>query len=117
MKPFKLPIVTLLAASFLLSCINETKVSAQNSVETGKPSADYKPAFEGQTRINAIKSSTPYTATVINSKLDRPWGISVMPDGRFFITQKEGTMVILLANGTLSKKITGLPKVDDSGQG
>ncbi len=40
-----------------------------------------------------------------------------MPDGRFLITQKEGTMVILLANGKLDKKISGLPKVDDSGQG
>ena len=117
MKTFKLPILSLLAASFLLSCINKSNVSAQNSVEKGKPSADYKPAFEGQTRIKAINSSTPYTASVINNKLDRPWAVSVMPDGRFLITQKEGTMVILLANGSLSKKITGLPKVDDSGQG
>lgn len=117
MKPIRLHFLSLLAASFLLSCINETSVSGQNSVETGKPSANYKPAFEGQTRIKAIKSSTSYTASIINSKLESPWGISVMPDGRFFITQKGGTMVILLANGTLSKKITGLPKVDDSGQG
>ncbi|MEJ5994313.1 PQQ-dependent sugar dehydrogenase [Pedobacter sp. Du54] len=117
MKQIHLQCLSLLIASFLLSCINETNVSAQNSVETGKPSADYKPAFEGQTRIKAIKSATPFTATVVNNKLERPWGISVMPDGRFLITQKEGTMVIVLANGTLAKKITGLPKVDDAGQG
>lgn len=117
MKPLKFQLLSLLAANFLLSCVNETHVLAQNSVETGKPSADYKPAFDGQTRINAIKSSSPYEATIINSKLESPWGISVLPDGRFLITQKSGTMVILLANGTLSKKITGLPKVDDSGQG
>ncbi len=117
MKAFNLPLLSLLAASFLLSCVNETHVSAQNSVEIGKPSADYKPAFEGQTRIKAVKSKTPFSATVINSKLENPWGISVMPDGRFFITQKSGSMVILSTNGTLSKKITALPKVDDSGQG
>jgi glucose/arabinose dehydrogenase len=117
MKYFKFPLYSLLAASFLLSCVNETHVSAQNSVETEKPSADYKPAFVGQTRIKAIKTTTQYTVSVINSKLENPWAISVMPDGRFFITQKGGTMVILLANGTLSKTITALPKVDNSGQG
>lgn len=117
MKQLKFSITSLLAASFLLSCVNETKVSAQNSVEKGRPSADYKAAFEGQTRIRVVKTSTPITTTVINKKLENPWAISLMPDGRFFITQKGGTMVILLANGTLSKTITNLPKVDDSGQG
>ncbi|MFD0939447.1 PQQ-dependent sugar dehydrogenase [Pedobacter boryungensis] len=117
MKNLKFPFLTLLSASFLISCVNEADVSAQTSVEKGKPTADYKPAFEGQTRIKAVKTKTPYTATIINSKLDRPWAISAMPDGRFLITQKSGNMVILLANGTLSKTISGLPKVDDSGQG
>lgn len=99
------------------SLLGTSSIFAQNSVETGKPSADYKPAFEGQTRIRAVKTTVPLNVSVINSKLESPWAISLMPDGRFFITQKEGTMVILSANGTLSKKITGLPKVDASGQG
>jgi glucose/arabinose dehydrogenase len=103
-----------LIAVLLLSAM---QVSAQNSVETGKPSADYKPAFVGQTRIKAIKTSTPLNISVINSKLENPWAISAMPDGRFLITQKAGTMVILLADGKLSSKIEGLPKVDASGQG
>lgn len=117
MKKLKFSITTLFAASFLLSCVNESPVSAQNSVETNKPTADYKPAFVGQTRIQAVKTKTPYTIAVINKKLENPWAIAVMPDGRFLITQKEGTMVILNSNGTLAKTITGLPKVDDSGQG
>lgn len=99
------------------SLLGTASIFAQNSVETGKPSADYKPAFAGQTRIKAVKTTTPYTSTIINKKLENPWAISVMPDGRFLITQKGGTMVILQANGTLAKTITGLPKVDDSGQG
>lgn len=107
----------LLLAGILFNGLNSTVLFAQNSVETQKPSADYKPAFAGQTRINAVKTKTPLSISVINSKLENPWGISVMPDGRFLITQKAGDMVILQANGTLAKKITGLPKVDDSGQG
>lgn len=109
--------LAILIAGFTLNCVNVACVSAQNPVETGKPSADYKPAFVGQTRIKGIKTTTPYTSTVINDKLDRPWAISVMPDGRFFITQKSGSMVILSAKGILAKTITALPKVDDAGQG
>lgn len=90
---------------------------AQNPVETQRPTADFSPAFAGQTRIKGVKTTVPLAVTVINSKLDRPWAISEMPDGRFLITQKGGTMVILNANGQLVKTITGLPKVDDAGQG
>lgn len=117
MKKLRFSIPTLFAAGFLLSCVNESQVVAQNSVETGKPSADYTPAFAGQTRIKAVKTSTPLSVSVINSSLENPWAIAQMPDSRFLISQKSGTMVILKANGTLDKKITGLPKVDDSGQG
>jgi glucose/arabinose dehydrogenase len=102
-------------ALFLL-CINST-IFAQDPVETGRPSANYKPAFVGQTRIAGVKTRTSLNIAVINKQLERPWSISQMPDGRFLITQKEGNMVILNADGKLSKKITGFPKVDDSGQG
>lgn len=90
---------------------------AQAPVEKGKPTADFKPAFPGQTRIAGVTTRTPLDISVINKELERPWGIAVMPDGRFLISQKAGTMVILGADGKLLKRITGLPKVDDAGQG
>ncbi|KLT67548.1 glucose dehydrogenase [Pedobacter sp. BMA] len=100
-----------------LNCANIACVSAQNPVETNPPSADYKPAFEGQTRISGVKTTTPLSISILNEKLDRPWAISVLPSGGFLITQKGGNMVILTADGKSSKVINGLPKVDDSGQG
>lgn len=111
---FKRQLFGLFTVGFLFSCV---QVPAQNSVEKEKPSADYQPAFAGQTRIRAVKTKTPLNISIINNKLESPWSISAMPDGRFLITQKEGTMVILSADGKLVKKITGLPKVDASGQG
>lgn len=105
------------SAGILFSQFAMLSASAQQPVESGKPSVDFKPAFDGQTRVGGVKTSTKYTASIINDKLDRPWAISQMPDGRFLITQKGGTMVILGANGALLKKIAGLPKVDDAGQG
>lgn len=114
---FKYKTLSILLAGLAINCANIACVSAQNPVETNPPSADYKPAFAGQTRIAGVKTKTPLNITVINEKLENPWAISVLPDSRFLITQKQGAMVIVNANGELSKKITGLPKVDPSGQG
>lgn len=86
-------------------------------VETNKANSDYKPAFEGQTRIKGVKTATPYKADRIAENLGRPWAIVPMPDGRLMVTEKSGYMEIHSAEGALVKKISGFPKVDDSGQG
>ncbi len=86
-------------------------------VETNAPNSNYKPAFAGQTRIGGAKTTTPYEGKVITDGLKSPWGITQLPDGRFLITQKEGTMRIVTATGELSEPITGLPAVNSAGQG
>lgn len=86
-------------------------------VETNKANSEYKPAFEGQTRIKGVKTTTAYKADKIAETLGRPWAIVPMPDGRLMITEKSGYMEIHSADGALVKKVTGFPKVDDSGQG
>lgn len=91
--------------------------SALPPVETKSPETSYKPAFAGQTRAAGVKTSTPYEWKVLTSDLKSPWGIAILPDGRLLITEKEGTMRIATAAGTLSEPITGIPKVDPDGQG
>jgi glucose/arabinose dehydrogenase len=86
-------------------------------VESESPNAQYKPAFKGQTRIGRVTTQTPYEAVVITSDLKNPWGIAVMPDGRFLITQKTGTMVIVTAEGKPGNAISGIPAVNSKGQG
>lgn len=86
-------------------------------VETKAPNSTYKPAFEGQTRIGGVKTTTPYEGKILSEGLNRPWGITSLPDGRLLITEKSGTMRIATTDGTLSEPITGLPKVNDQGQG
>ncbi|MBD1385753.1 PQQ-dependent sugar dehydrogenase [Mucilaginibacter rigui] len=86
-------------------------------VETQSPNSTYKPAFKGQTRIGGVKTKTPYSVTVINSSLKNPWGIHVLPDGRFLVTEKAGSMRILKANGEFDKQITGFPAVLYRAQG
>jgi glucose/arabinose dehydrogenase len=94
-----------------------TDTSKLPPVETKSPNTNYKSAFSGQTRIGAVKTTTPYKVEKIADKLDRPWGIIPLPDDRLLITAKSGYMQIYTNNGSFVKKITGFPKVDDGGQG
>lgn len=86
-------------------------------VETKKANTDYKPAFEGQTRIAGVTTTTPIDVKMLNKDLAKPWGITSLPDGRLLITEKGGTMRIATAAGELSAAITGLPAVNSKGQG
>jgi glucose/arabinose dehydrogenase len=86
-------------------------------VETAAPNANYKPAFKGQTRIAGVKTSTAFEGKVLTDQLNKPWGITVLPDGRLLMTEKEGTMRIATSTGNLGSPITGLPAVNASGQG
>jgi len=108
--------VALLSSVF---AFNSSYAQAVNSapVETNPANTNYKPALAGQTRIAGVKTKTPITATLLNKSLEHPWGISLLPDGRFLVTEKMGTMCIITPTGKIVKKITGLPAVVADGQG
>ncbi|MFN3490123.1 MAG: PQQ-dependent sugar dehydrogenase, partial [Emticicia sp.] len=91
--------------------------SASTSVETKAPNSTYPSAFQGQTRVGAVKTQTPYEAKVLTEGLTSPWGVKGLPDGRLIITEKSGVMRIVKASGELSKPITGAPAVNSDGQG
>lgn len=87
-------------------------------VETEQPnSPQFKPAFEGQTRIAGVKTTTPYDVTVIADGLVKPWAVTSLPDGRLVITEKGGTLRIATTDGEISTPIGGFPEVDDRSQG
>jgi aldose sugar dehydrogenase len=104
---------------FLSSCKKTTaqQIKPDGSAETLEPNTSYKPAFEGQTRIKAVTTKTPYKTEVLTKSLGRPWGIINLPDGRFLITEKTGYMNVVSADGKQISKIEGFPKVDAKGQG
>lgn len=86
-------------------------------VETQPRNVDYKPAFEGQTRINGVKTSTPYEVKVIAQGLSSPWGITSLSQDKLIITEKAGKLRIVTTAGAVSDAITGFPEVDSRGQG
>ena len=96
----------------------EQQLGTLPPVETQEPNnPDFKPAFEGQTRIAGVKTITPYEAKVIANGLNKPWGVTALPDGRLAITEKGGTLRIATTSGNISAPIAGFPEVDDRSQG
>jgi glucose/arabinose dehydrogenase len=100
---------------------NANYISIQDTtkapVEKLPPNNSYSPAFAGQTRIAGIKTKTTLDVKVLAEGLKRPWGITILPDGRLLITEKTGTMKIVTTSGKVSEPITGLPDVNSGGQG
>ena len=129
MKTLSIKTLPLVGLLLVLSCTGNSKTANQqnetnsengslpNPETSDKNSPEYQPAFAGQTRIQGIKTTTPYQVEVINSDLQKPWGIINLPDGRFLITSKTGYLNIVSSDGKATSKVEGLPKVDDKGQG
>lgn len=98
--------------------VNEHKTdSIYPPVETNPANTTYAAANEGQTRAPGVKTTTDFEFSVVTDQLESPWGIAVLPDGRLLVTEKAGSLRIVSADGTLSDKITNIPKVDSEGQG
>jgi glucose/arabinose dehydrogenase len=122
--PYRL--IFIISLSFLVSCSGDDDIEAPDEatppevgppVETIPPNTAYRPAFEGQTRIGGVQTTTAIESTVLTSSLTSPWGITSLPDGRLLITQKGGQLRIVTGDGAVSSPITGLPSVNSSGQG
>ena len=90
---------------------------ASPPVETKEANTRYEPAFDGQTRVGGVKTTTPYAVEVLDTTLIRPWGIAALPDGRFIITEKNGTMRIASATGSMGSPLKGIPEVNSDRQG
>lgn len=110
----------LMLAGVVFGSIAVAQISkAQNlpPVEPQPPNSDYKPAFPGQTRAPGAETKTRYNATILNHDLKQPFALRCLPDGRFLVTEKGGSMRILKTDGSFDKQIEGLPPVAVGGQG
>lgn len=106
-------------AAVFISCNSaDTKPApTEEKKEIIVANTNYKPAFEGQTRIAAVSTTSPYQVDSLAGKLGKPWAVIPFPDNRLLLTDKTGFMQLLSADGSLLKKITGFPKVDADNQG
>ena len=71
----------------------------------------------------APRSPTPKPAklaakvTAVAKGLEHPWGVELLPDGRFLVTERPGRLRIVGRDGRLSEPLTGVPEVYARGQG
>jgi glucose/arabinose dehydrogenase len=79
--------------------------------------ATQQPAFPGQTRAPGVRTETAMSHSVIASGLDHPWGLALLPDGRWLVTERPGRLRIITAQGAVGEPVAGLPAVDARGQG
>ncbi len=95
-----------------------TPPPAGGPLETRPANApDQRPAFVGQTRAPGVRTDRALTHTVVASGLVEPWGLALMPDGRWLVTERPGRLRIVTAEGAVSEPVAGLPAVDARGQG
>jgi aldose sugar dehydrogenase len=75
------------------------------------------PAFDGQTRAPAVRTEATLTHAVVASGLEHPWGMALLPDGRWLVTERPGRLRIVSAQGAIGEPVAGLPAVSARGQG
>src|SRR5690606_33800238 len=114
---------TVSAISFAAACgANGEAPSPQQA--TGAPletrpanNPDQRPAFANQTRAPSVRTERAMTHAVVASGLSHPWGLALLPDGDWLVTERPGRMRVISSEGAIGDPIAGLPEVDARGQG
>jgi glucose/arabinose dehydrogenase len=87
-------------------------------VETRPPNnPDQTPAVEGQTRAPSVATTVAMQHRVVAEGLEHPWGLALLPDGRWLVTERPGRLRVVTAEGAISAPVAGLPAVSAKGQG
>lgn len=64
-----------------------------------------------------VPETTGWTSETIVEGLNRPWGVTWLPDTSMLITEKEGVLNHISADGSEMVRLTGVPEVFSEGQG
>ena len=69
-----------------------------------------KPAFAGQTGAPAPKTASAYEVKTIANKLDGPWSLAFLPNGKMLVSELAGNLRLIDQRG-VSTLIAGVPPV------
>jgi glucose/arabinose dehydrogenase len=89
-----------------------TQVQAQAPAPAPQPT----PAFPGQTKAPPPAKVSPKLKTeTVMSGLPGGWAIAFLPEGKILVTQVQGLMRIIRADGTMGMPLKGLPVIKQVG--
>ncbi len=80
-----------------------------NAVNASVPGTNSPPAN--------VQAAGPLTVTEVASGLVNPWGMAFLPGGNVLVTERDGKLRIVSPQGNVSTPISGVPAVDNRGQG
>lgn len=100
---------------------NQTAESASETTrrpeETRPPEAGYEPAFGNQTRAPQPVQTEDWAVDTIVQGLEHPWALDFLPGGALLVTERPGRLRIVDTDGEISEPLSGVPEVDNRGQG
>ena len=70
---------------------------------------------QDSTRVRTEKADL--LVETVASGLEHPWGLAFLADGRMLVTEREGRLRIVGADGKISPPLSGLPRIAARGQG
>jgi glucose/arabinose dehydrogenase len=92
--------------------------AAAAPVEQGPPNVPaFHPAFPEQTRAPAADSGVTLRVERLADGLEHPWGIAILPDGSYLVTERSGRLRVLEDGALRPDPVQGVPEVLNQSQG
>ncbi|MFZ4382257.1 MAG: PQQ-dependent sugar dehydrogenase [Sandarakinorhabdus sp.] len=102
---------------FILAALIAAPACAAPVTQAAPNVPEKSPAFAGQTRAEAVVSKTRLNVTEIATGLNKPWGVALMADGRFLVSEKAAGRLTIVGKDGTKTPITGTPATDTRNQG
>ena len=110
--------VVFIQAFLIVGAVAVQVGAQQGGVDPNPPNAPgQKPAFAGQNRVTENKSNVAFEVVTVAEKLENPWALTFLPDGKMLVTERPGRLRVVASDGKISEPVAGLPAVDARGQG
>ncbi len=115
--PSTLPKALFLSATALIIAPVACAQIAMPVAQGLKNVPEFEPAFPEQTRAPAMESGVTFAVETIADGLVHPWGIAVLPEGGYLVTERSGQLRVISADGEVSDPVAGVPEVLAEEQG